>query len=580
MNNRLPGWNGALSLAKEFVGSSLPYHFTFEESEIIFRFFTNINGRVFFLHSLPENMISVLMAMYSRLKNTRGIRGIFVDSFLPQVFTTLLPEYQRIADGDSKYGPDKYLRDRKIFSLDGFAAMSEEARGAFEEFRQKIFIDSEYLKRLVSSAKISAFLNTWLEAYGHNSIARPATYHICFEGISILAAKSIEWCRPGSGYIELSTRYVDMAGKDTYPAAKELACFGIPEIEVARITDLSFKLYRDFQGDDFSGPFPQFLEKTYGKIVPADKLRQGIIGETCDVLGNFLPASTLTSLGASVSGEALTPLIQHLWLDDTPENFAIAELIMSEGEKVGANQFFRHLELTDWQEIGWCSLDDRSFMGRFGRGPIHNVFFPAEKWARETLVEIFKHEVGHSQSSAIEDHMPKQARGEYDKLPREFEAVSGSFLGVMSFRGWRDLHRMGFASHKRGYLTPSLGFYLYTKPMPAELNKGFADISFVNRVFSYNRASVPSAMLQYPMALGNNIPFFFAANLREFEFCNWQRTKPTVNHEVREVFLAFEKETRRIYPWWEKISRADMTPAYVFARGGSDISLPKELYTG
>jgi hypothetical protein len=56
---------------------------------------------------------------------------------------------------------------------------------------------------------------------------------------------------------------------------------------------------------------------------------------------------------------------------------------------------------------------------------------------------------------------------------------------------------------------------------------------------------------------------------------NWQRTKPDVNHEVRQVFLSFERRLREKYWWWKEISRADMTPGYIFARGGSNIPLNK-----
>ena len=79
--------------------------------------------------------------------------------------------------------------------------------------------------------------------------------------------------------------------------------------------------------------------------------------------------------------------------------------------------------------------------------------------------------------------------------------------------------------------------------------------------------------MEYPLALGNNISYLISANLRQWEFANWQRSKASVNHEVRQAFLLVENLLRQKYPWWQNISRADITPAYIFARGGSDISL-------
>ena len=51
----------------------------------------------------------------------------------------------------------------------------------------------------------------------------------------------------------------------------------------------------------------------------------------------------------------------------------------------------------------------------------------------------------------------------------------------MSFRGWRDIHRQGFCTHLRTFVTPEMGFYQYDKPAPAELAKVFERIHFVNK---------------------------------------------------------------------------------------------------
>jgi len=85
---------------------------------------------------------------------------------------------------------------------------------------------------------------------------------------------------------------------------------------------------------------------------------------------------------------------------------------------------------------------------------------------------------------------------------------------------------------------------------------------------------LPERMIaQYPLALGNLVGFEFSANLLEWEFCNWQRTKYSVNHEVRQVFLTAEKALREEYPWWSEISRTGTTEAYVFARTKEGVPL-------
>lgn len=551
--------------ADGFIHSPLPFTWTPLERDLLRPYFTNLNHRIFLVHTLPENMIAVLMAMYSRLKNQRGLRGVFVDTFLPQVLVTLTQEFKDSAEED----PAKFLKSKKVTDVNEFYQFSPESRNAIDQFISSFRINPDYLTHLTESHKMRTFLKTWLDQWGHNSIARTAIIHPCFENISILAAKSIEWTRPGAGYIELSTRYVDMSGKDIYPIARELKNFGVNYERVDDYLSLLFNTYRSLQGEDFNGPLPNFLAEYYRDTVPPEKIRAGIIGETCDVLGNFLPAATLTSVGVSISGESLPSLIKHLELDDTPENNVIIESLKKEGVKIGANQFLRHLETTSWDEMNWQYLQIADYL------EIKSLtFLPHKEQAEEQLVKIFCGQKRFQDLIAFDDVVDliaKTPRGEHDKLPREFEAISVHFFGQMSFRGWRDLQRMGFCGHKRSWLSPKRGFYRYDKPTPPELARYFqqAKKEGENLYRHLMEKNVPASMAQYPLALGFLVDFLITGNLRQFEFCNWQRSKPSVNHEVRQTFHSFESHLRRAYPWWPKISRANMTPAYIFARGSA-----------
>ncbi|MFH1667788.1 MAG: FAD-dependent thymidylate synthase [Candidatus Komeilibacteria bacterium] len=556
-----------LKLARQFLSKPLVMNWTKEEEAIISRFFTNTQGRIFFIHTLPTNMIAVLMAMYSRMRNTRGARGMFVDSFLPQALSTSVQECLDQYDGE----PDKFLKAARIKSLDDFIKHSSETSRAYETFKASVNVDPKYLEELCQAEKMRKFLSMWLDKYGHNSIARPSMVYLCFEQVSILLAKSIEWCRPGAGYIELSTRYVDMGGKDLYPIARELAEYGVPEAQVEAVLKASFDAYRELQGDDFDGPFPQFLFEQYESVIKDDSmLRQGVFGETCDVLGNLLPCATLTSLGVGISGEALPEMIRHLMLDNTPENHAAVEIVFSEAKKTGASQFLEHLELSEWRRVGWEYIEVLDFKSR--------AYLPAKNETEAILLALFVAKPSFHDCQdwpAVIDKLKSLSRTNFDKLSREFEAINCTFWLKMTYRGWRDLHRMGFCTHRRSLINPLHGFYEYDKPAPDILHETFMKIHQLNKhLYKWMmRHNVPGNLAEYPLALGNIIPFTVGANLRQWEFCNWQRSKPSVNHEVRQVFLKFERIIREQYPWWSDISRADMTPAYVFARGNSDIPL-------
>ena len=573
--------NELLAHAREFLASE-KYRPKFSEIEVgvLKPFFTNSDGRVFFVHSLPEAVVDVLLSMYSRMKNKRGLRGMFVDAFLPQFLASSLRETAEGFSGEA----EKFLKYYKITTLQDYVDYSEETRKSLREFVGALAIDPEYIQKFSSGPKIKKFLSMWLDKYGHNSIARMAKLSLCCENISILAAKSLEWTRPGAGYIELSTRYVDMSGRDMYPVHEELAEFGVNREQVLDEMNYAFEQYRNFQGENFSGPFPQFLRDKYGKMFDEKDLESGVIGETCDVLGNFLPCATLTSVGVAVSGEAFPQLLKHLILDNTPENFVLAEMILKEAAKIGGDQFSRHYDPTEWERTSWnylrfnafdlwwpgpeanrrrfvldslSGIEDRSFL--VPRLIAENILLPSFRGQQSYMLDCWEDVVSNIRGLD---------RKEFDKLPNHFEGVSAIFRGNMSFRGWRDLHRQQLATHYRTFVMPHLGFYRYDKSAPEAFRGACQHIWEKNYELAgkMDDKNVPEEIIQYPLVMGNLIGFQFGANLAEIEFCSWQRTKFSVNHEVRQIFIGMERALRKEYPWWASLSRADMTPAYVFAR--------------
>ncbi|MEK7493657.1 MAG: FAD-dependent thymidylate synthase, partial [Patescibacteria group bacterium] len=436
-------------------------------------------------------------------------------------------------------------------------------------------VDTKFLEELTHAEKIMRFMNRWRDAYGHNSIARMGAVWICFEQVSALAAKSIEWGRPGAGYIELSTRYVDMSKRGYYPIHKELAAYGVDEKKVQDVMDGAFSFYAELEGEKFTGPFPQFLREQYGALFAGNEkdLESGVIGETCDVLGNFLPSGTQTSVGVNVSGEGLQDLIKHLILDNTPENIALVDEIIVEAKKTGVDQFIRHTEATPWKEESWKYLSVEPF-----RGDETALVMDSPAIAEETIFRSFSRKIGYESYTTFDDVVDAlltTPRGEYDKLPNEFECANATFAGKITFRGWRDVQRQGFCTHLRTYVTPLLGFYRYDKQAPTALTEAFEKIHAANLALyvEMKEKGVPDELMQYPLSLGNMIGFSLSANMLEVEFCNWQRSKFSVNHEVRQIFLAMEQHMRKMYPWWKKLSRANTTPAYVFARGSKGIPL-------
>lgn len=561
------------AVARQFVHAPVDYSFTERELAALKPFFSNVDRKVFFVERMPETVSTSLLSMYSRLKNPRGIRGNWVDSLLLSLLAPLLPECAAAieAEGDEDnraHVVQKWMSDRGIKSLDAFCQYSQALQDLFD-----VFIAAsqgyELWRKMANGERIRHFLKMWLDVYGHNSIARMGKLVLCVEDASILVVKSMEWERPGLGKIELSTRYVNETDKGQYPIHLFLQFFSQTAARLAQECQAaSMAAYRVLTGPKLSGPFPTFLRERWASIVAPGDLAGGVFGETCDVLGNLLPSSTLTSVAVAMSAEALPQHLKHLYLDDTPEAFALAEFIIEEAYRVGMGSFVRHEQPTPWEKNSWeymaSAVPDRPF------------FAPASLYAEIVLEQVYN--VPPLQFRSILERLKSALRNDYDKLPSQFESVTANIWGVMSFRGWRDLQRQSFCAHLRGRVLPLLGFYAYPKPAPPELTKIFADVYRLNRELyaAMQAAHVPVQLAEYPMALGNLIPYYLSGNLRQLEFCNWQRTDFSVNDEVRQEFLKAEHHLREAYPWWGRLSRADMTPHYVFARGKSPVVLPSE----
>ncbi|MFH0806459.1 MAG: FAD-dependent thymidylate synthase [Candidatus Brennerbacteria bacterium] len=561
--------------AVQWVRQAVSYTFMPLELYALRRFFTNTTQRVFFIFGLPPSVGAALLSMYSRIENARGIRGHFVDNLMPLILLSFSERFATETKTDEELKAlvgdmQEFLKEQGLVTLERFISYSDEHYALFREFICAS-ADPKYFEKLASSPRFRWFMALFLDKYGHNSIARGAMLTFGAEGVSILAAKSMEWGRPGAGYIELSTRFVRMDRAELYPFWGDLRDAGVEEELVVRAEENareSLKLYQDAMQD---GSLEVYFREVHGSRVPEKELAAAVKGEACDLLGNLLPAATLTSLGVSVSGEAFPELIRHLLLDNTPENIALADFITEEAKMVGGDQFLRHTEVTEAKRRDWKYLSTRNFFSGEGLVLPHVIgWFGDENIQLLAKLELALQDFEGEARMRCPD---AKDRGAHDKLPNQFEYFSGFFRGVMSFRGWRDLHRHGFCTHFRTYLTPDIGFYRYDKLAPEWLEVWF--LSVQGRDASLYRhmrsAGVLPEMCQYPLALGNMVGFQAGGNLSQWEFVLWQRSKFSVNHEVREITLQMDAALCGAYPLWADIARTDRTPAYLFARTAKGI---------
>src|ERR1700754_3549062 len=127
--------------------------FSPDESDLLRRYFTNLDGPVFALVNLPEVVKGALFARYSR--SSKSLRRLFLDEFVGDLDIT----------GDATIDATVGLRRA-------------------EELYDRVFFE-----------------------YGDDSVAQLGGVHLACEQASNILTKGLEWGRLMS-YLEQSTRYI------------------------------------------------------------------------------------------------------------------------------------------------------------------------------------------------------------------------------------------------------------------------------------------------------------------------------------------------------------------------------------
>ena len=128
-------------VAREYMNADVEYKFSQTERIVLARFFTNCDKKVFFIRFLPAAISSALLAMYSRIKNPRGLRGHFVDNLLPLILASFLPKLKNEENANEVI---KYIGKNGIKTIEEFIHHSDDAREAFTQFLKNTNVDPEY----------------------------------------------------------------------------------------------------------------------------------------------------------------------------------------------------------------------------------------------------------------------------------------------------------------------------------------------------------------------------------------------------------------------------------------------------
>jgi thymidylate synthase ThyX len=254
--------------------------FTEEETEVLRRYMTNVEGPVFALVNLPEVVKGALFARYSR--SSKSLRRLFLDEFVGEL------------DVSGDIGVDATVGLRRA-----------------EELYDRVFLE-----------------------YGDDSVAQLGGVHLACEQASNVLTKILEWGRL-LAYLEQSTRYVPYdsrlsTGHYRYhrdPEVLESALGARYVGDMDRMFDTYGSCLPVLQGW-LARHFPQ---------QPGDSdfvYRQSIRAKALDALRGLLPAGSLSNVGIYGTGQSYELLLLRMRAHPLPEARRYAQLMLEELRKV------------------------------------------------------------------------------------------------------------------------------------------------------------------------------------------------------------------------------------------------------
>ena len=270
--------------------------FTPAESDVLRRYFTNLDSPVFALVNLPEVVKGALFARYSR--SSKSLRRLFLDEFVAELDIS----------GDA--------------SIDATIGLRRA-----EELYDRVFFE-----------------------YGDDSVAQLGGVHLACEQASNVLTKVLEWGRLMS-YLEQSTRYIPydtrIGGRYRYYRDPEVlqSSLGTRYVgDMDRLFD-SYGQMVPVMSDFFRENFPKG---------PGDSdfiHRQAIRAKAFDTLRGILPAASLSNVGMYGTGQGYEALLLRMRSHWLPEARAYADMMLTELRKV-IPSFLKRVDLPD-RGVAW-----------------------------------------------------------------------------------------------------------------------------------------------------------------------------------------------------------------------------------
>lgn len=494
-----------------------------EVAERVAPFVSSLTDDVFALSGLPEEVIAVLFAYYSRSRD------------------------------DLRTNLAKLLGDAEL-GVAGTGAPV--ALGMAEE-------------------KARAFHEKWVVGYGHASVAEHAVVHLAVENASILASKAIEDLRLGS-FTEKSTRYV-VFDQQSFVVPPDL-----PAEHAARIRATNQRLF-----GAYLALVPRAIEALGQRLPrpegASEAAHQGALrSHACDLLRGLLPAGTKTNLGLTANARAVEILLSKLYGSPLAEVRDLAASMHRAASTVAPTlvKYARPSEyrsrmpdrVADAIKTVYTPPEGGLRTTSVIAQPVRLVRHDKDALERIVLALAYDGTTGKTHAHGILDALryastaeleavvnaSLEKRGPWDPLPRAFEASTITFELMLDYGAYRDLQR-----HRM--LTPApqiLGCHLAFEP-PAELAELGLLEPYVEAMVSAHEAWFEVSKThpneaQYLVPLGYRVRVLWTLNLRELGHVVELRSAKQGHTTYRRIAQGLYRMACGAHPWLKSILRVDL----------------------
>ena len=488
----------------------IPETFTSDESEVLKRYFTNLDGPVFALVNLPEVVKGALFARYSR--SPKSLRRLFIDEFV----------------GDLDLAGD--------ITVDATIGLDHA-----ESLYEKIFLE-----------------------YGDDSVAQLGGVHLACEQASNLLTKILEWGRLMS-YLEQSTRYISydarLGGRYRYFRDPEIlnSPFGTRYVgDMDRMFDTYTTLVTGVT-DHVRATIPR-------NINDSDFVyRQATRAKGLDAVRGVLPASALSNVGVFGTGQAYESMLLRMRSHPLPEARHYADLMLVELRKV-IPSFLKRVDLPErggrWSDYLAENHDKTSFLvddlfGALEPDPVPEVSlvdFDPDGELKLLAAICYAH--SHLPESQLLKRVEALSHQERVKLiaayvgnrenrrhkpGRAFERIDYRFDVLGDYGAFRDLQRHRLLTIEWQRLSPDHGYVMPELVAEAGMDEVFEEtMTRSSTLYEALRPDYPE-QAAYAIAMAYRLRYVLQFNAREAIHLLELRSAPQGHPAYRRVVLEMHR---------------------------------------